>query len=106
MYSLPKIGLPIVERFLRWWLTHLLVLKVIKENPGINTYQIRKVIRERYGMLPHTAWYYKTIYMLKLKGLIRWEKCEREKKLFITEKGDEIYESVVNFLDNCLRSLR
>lgn len=59
------------------------------ENGKKYGYELRKLIRERFGFLTGNVTAYKVLYLLKIDGYIKSKKSDRHVFYEITPKGEE-----------------
>jgi len=99
---LPKVSLPLIQKVLDAALAHLLILKLIHDFPGISRGKLRKMVLE-YGYSQRVQ---RIVALLKLRGLVKEKKLHREKKLYLTPKGEKVFQECLGFLEEALKLVK
>lgn len=69
------------------------IITIVDINPGINSSDIQKQTKRQY------AYIIKTVDFLIDKGILKSEKVERSNKLYVTDKGKNVADDLLQAID-------
>ncbi|AEH24847.1 PadR family transcriptional regulator [Pyrococcus yayanosii] len=89
----------------------LYILRLLKERP-MYAYEIKGLLKERFGFEPATVSSYVVLYKLEEEGYVTSEWHESEagrparKYYKLTEKGEKLFEEGIKLIEDTLKKLK
>ncbi len=81
------------------------IVKILLDEPGLKAYDVKKRLRDKYGIKPATVTVYTALYKMTRERLIEAYSDDGDKRYRVTEKGAAALEEARKILREALEKI-
>ncbi len=81
------------------------IVRILGDEPGLKAYDVKKRLRDRYGIKPATVTVYTTLYKMTREKLLETRDEGGDKRYYVTEKGAAALEEAKKILREVLEKI-
>ena len=82
------------------------IIRILMEQEPLKAYDIKVLLREKYGIKPATVTVYSVVYRMVRDNLIKPVKVSGETRYRVTEQGISALKKAIEFLEETVNKLK